>query len=314
MSLINGGVATLNAAGFLLMAAGPTLLTYIVISTIFSLGSWTYSWILPAAVSYRQALMPQLRLLQLLTVMAAATVMLVTHPGLMSALFVAMMVIEALVFTPHILLFRSETGIFLRMELVRGIANSIALVVVLLFLDRDPLHYVELLLINLLVSAVCLAAAGVHRPPSLRIATLADAYRHFRTQLLTRQLATLLTAKGLESGTMIALSHFQLLAPTLSLKIGLAISSALAANARQRSLPILWLVHLSIYGSGTAAILLLGRVEWPYFALPETLRLITLANAIYVLPIVLAIFTLSVLGLRLSDDGGGSKAEPGAEP
>lgn len=302
MSLINGGIATLNAAGFLLMDAGPTLLDYIVISTVFSLGSWTYSWILPAALSYRMDLMPQLRLLQLLTVVAASTVMLVTHPGLMSLLFVATMVTEVSVFTQHILLFRSDTATHLRVELVRGIANSIALVVVLLFLDRDPLHYVELLLINLMMSAVCLAAAGIHKPPSLRISRPADAYRHFRTQLLSRQLATLLLAKGIESATMIALSQLQLLAPALSLKIGIAISSALSANARERSLPMLWMVHLLIYGSGSAAVVLLGHVEMRGIALPETLRLVTLANAVYALPIVLVIFTLTVLGMRRSDD------------
>jgi hypothetical protein len=313
MSLINGGVATLNAAGFLLMAAGPTLLDYIVISTIFSLGSWTYSWILPAAVSYRQDLMPQLRLLQLLTIIAASTVMLVTHPGLMSLLFIAMMIIDVSVFPQHILLFRSDTRTYLRMELVRGIANSIALVAVLLFLNRDPLQYVELLLINLLVSAACLAAAGTHRPPSLRLARPGNAYRHFRTQLFSRQLATLLSAKGIESGTMIALSHLQMLAPALSLKIGLAVASALSANARQHSLPTLWLVHLLIYGSGTVAIVLLGRVALPGIALPETLRLVTLANAVYVLPMIMAIFTLTVLGLRLSDDRTGRIVESQAD-
>jgi hypothetical protein len=300
VSILNGGIAALNAAGFLLMASGQTLIDYIVISTIFSLASWVYSWILPAAISYKMEFMPQLRLMQLLTVIVASTVMLVTHPGTMAYLFIAMMAIDATLFTQHLLLFRSKTSIFLRMEMVRGLANSAALVTVLLFLDRDPLRYVELLLINVVIGGICLAAASVHFPPSLKLSSPMAAYRLFQTSLFSRQLVTLLSAKGIETGSMIALSQFQLLSPILSLKIGIAVSSALSANARAQRLPVLWLVHMLVYGGGTAAIVLINTLDLQGLPIPETLRLITPANALYVLPIVLSIFTLTVIGLRLS--------------
>jgi magnesium-transporting ATPase (P-type) len=223
------------------------------------------------------------------------------------------MVIDATLFTPHLLLFRSNTSTFLRMEMVRGLANSAALVTVLLFLDRDPLRYVELLLINVVVAGICLAATSVHVPPSLTLSSPMAAYRLFQTSLFSRQLVTLLSAKGIETGSMIALSQFQLLSPILSLKIGIAVSSALSANARAQRLPVLWLVHCLVYGGGTAAIVLINTLDLQGLPIPETMRLITLENALFVLPIVLSIFTLTVIGLRLSPSAARPVVESSAD-
>lgn len=314
ISLISGGVSVLNAAGFLLMSAGPELLEYIVISTIFSVATWIYSWILPAAISYREDLLPQLRLLQALTVVVAAAVILFTHPGPMALLFVAMMAIDAWIFPQYMLLMQSRTGVYLRMELVRGLANSVALLAVLLLLDGAAFHYVELLLVNVVVAGVCLAIASVHRPPSVRLSSPHAAYRQFRSRLFSRQLVALLSARVIESGTMMAFSQLQSLSLVLSLKIGFAVSSALSANARQRSLPVLWLVHLMVYGGGTAAILVINHLDWRTIAIPDTLALITGSNAVVVIPVLLVAFTLTVLGLRMAPAAASRVGDPGDRP
>lgn len=298
ISLISGAIAVLNAAGFLLMAAGPALLEFIVISSIFSVTTWMYSWILPAAVGYRDDRLPQLRLTQAVAVATGSAVILVTHPGTMAVLFVAMMVADCWIFPQHMLLFRSDTALYLRMELVRGLANSVALLAAIFLFDGDPLHYVQFLLINVAVAGACLAATGVHRPPPVAMAHPGDALAMIRSMLTSRNMLALLSARGLEIGTMMALSRAGALPAVLSLKIGLAISAALAANARARALPVLWTVHLLVYGAGTGAILLLNQLQIPSIPIPEALALVNARSALLVVPIVLASFSLTVLGLR----------------
>lgn len=299
-SLISGAISMLNAAGFLLMAAGPSLLDFIVISSIYSVASWIYSWILPAAIGYRQDKLPQLRLLQTVTVAISATLILGSHPSSMALLFVGMMLVDAWVFPHHILLFRSETALFIRIELARGFANSVALFAVFFLLDREPFYYVLLLFVNVMAMGLVLAVAGMHRPPALRISPPAEVIQIICASLFSRQFVALLLARGIETGTMLVLSQMQALSAVLSLKIGIAVSSTLAANARQRSLPLLWAVLGLVYSGGTMVILLLDTLPIDNFSIPETLLLVNLPNAVMVLPVVLAAFTLTVFGLRIS--------------
>ncbi len=298
LSLLTGAITVLNAAGFLLMAAGPELLEYIVVSSIFSVASWLYTWMLPAAVAYDPARIGLLRLLQTITVGIASALILATHASVIGWAFVVLMLIDASVFPAHMLLFRSRTDLFVRSEFVRGIANSLALLAALFFLGRSPQSYVLLLLVNFIVGSALLMALGVHRPPSLVPARLSALSCIGGRSFWSRQLLALLAARSFEMGALIGLSRLGALSPVISLRIGMSISSALAMNARARSLPLLVAMHLLIYGGGTAAILLLRRI--PQLPLPDTLDIITPLNALYVVPIILAAFVLSVIGLRVS--------------
>lgn len=296
LSLLTGGLAILNAAGFLLMAAGPPLLDFIVVSSIFSVASWLYGWALPAAVGYDRRALPGLRALQFAVVAAAAALILAVHPSRIGGIFIALMVVEIIIFPTFLLLFRSQTAAYLRFDLARGIANSLALVAVMAFADRSPVAYAALLLINAAIGGAALAIAGVHRPPPLTMA-IADALRlPGRPSFWAPQFCALLAARGIETAALLGLGQFGGLSPVLSLKIGLALSSTLAVNARARRLVTLLAVHVVIYVAGTGAIVL--AVASQALPLPATLALIDPVSALWVLPVILASYLLNIIGLR----------------
>jgi hypothetical protein len=282
----------------LLMAAGPELLEYIMVSSIFSFASLLYCWLLPAAIAYDPARMDHLRLMQLIIVGAASLVILSSHRTAIGFTFIALMLIEAAVFPGYMLLFRSRTNLFVRSELVRGIANSVALIVTLAFLGGSPRNFVLFLLINFVCASLMLMATRVHLPPPLTPAPPSALFEVGLRRFWNRQLLAMMTARGLETSAVIGLSRFDALSPVLSLKIGIAISAALSMSARNRSLPLLIGVHLFVYAGGTAAVLLLQNVRG--LPLPETLMLISPGNALFVLPVILIAFVLNVIGLRIS--------------
>lgn len=298
LSLVTGAVGILNASAFLLMSAGPKLLEYIVVSSVFSLAASLYSWILPAAVGYRAEKLPLLRLLQFTTVAVASAVILWSHPTGIGVTFVLMMVADVIIFPAAILLFRSETALFLRMELVRGVANSAALLVVLSTLHSDPQAYAMLCLCNVVVAGLALAATGVHRPPSLHVAPLSALRFLYGRAFWTSQLRLLLAARALETGGLLLLGRFGSLSHVLSLKIAMAISSALVVNARARSSMTLVAAHVGVYVVGTVGILVVSGQQM--IPVPPTLRLIDPLNALLVLPLALLAFALSIRSLRIS--------------
>jgi hypothetical protein len=308
LSLLNSAITVLNAAGFLLMAAGPELLEYIVVSSIFSVASLLYSWLLPAAIAYDPARMGHLRLMQFITVGIASFIILYTHSSLIGFIFTAMMLIEAAVFPGHMLLFRSRTQLFIRSELVRSIANSAALLVTLAFFGGSPQSYVLLLLINVACASLLLMATRTHLPPSLIPAPPSALFAVGLRQFWSRQLLAMLMARGLETSALIGLSRIEALSPVLSLKIGMSLSSALSMNARNRPLPLLIGVHMLVYTGGTAFILLLQRIKG--LTLPETLLLISPMNALTMLPVILVAFVLNIVGLRLSASKPAALGEP----
>ncbi len=298
LSLLTSAIGMLNAASFLLMAAGPPLLEFIVISSIFSVGSWLYTWIMPAAVEYRPDRLPALRTMQVLVAGATIGLILTTHPTRMGLFFSVMIVVEAIAFPQHILLFQSNTKLYVRQELVRGMANTLALGATLLLFEKNAASYSFLAMTNVVVANLLLHLSGAHRIPSLRMAPLPSLLPQLSSMFRSPRLLQLLGARGLETGTLIGLSQFQALSPVLSMKIGMAISSALAVNARSRGLPILLGVHLSVYVGGIAAAILASRLPLGDIPVPETLKLLDPVNSIVVLPVVLAAFILTVRGLR----------------
>jgi hypothetical protein len=298
LSLANGAIGVLNASGFLLMAAGPELLEYIVCSTIFAAAASLYTWLLPAAIGYDPQRLPQLRLLQAMTVASASVIMLVTNGSLIGLAFVALMIIDMMVFPAFMLLFQSRTGVYVRTEFARGLANSLTLILVLLLLDRDPLAYVLLLLGNFSLASVLLFALGIHRPVSLRMAPVRSLRALGGPQFWSRQLLALLLARGIEMGSLILLGRMEALSPVLSLKIGMSISSALSVNARTRTMAVLVVTHVAVYAGVTAAILLFQRFDALPLPVPDTFRLVDAGNAAIMLPIALSAFALVLIGLR----------------
>ncbi len=295
LSLITSGIGILNASAFLLMSAGPELLEFIVVSSIYSVAGWLYSWLLPAAVAYQHENLSLLRVLQFVTVAVATALILLTHHTIIGFVFIAMMIADVLVFPSFIMLFRSETRLYLRMELVRGVANSMAVLAVLFFLHRSPQSYVILLFINSSFGYLALAVSGLHRPPSLRVPRRLPMGQLRRGEFWSPQLRALLLARGVEMTALLGLSHIRALSPVLSLKIGLSISQALAINARSQRLATLMIVHLAVYALGTAAVI--AAVALNIMPLPPSLYLISASNAVFVLPVVLASFVLTVKGL-----------------
>lgn len=308
LSLLNSAITVLNAAGFLLMAAGPELLEYIVVSSIFSVASLLCSWLLPAAIAYDPARMGLLRLMQLVTAGVASLVILLSHASAIGFIFTAMMLIDVAVFPAHMLLFRSRTQLFIRSELVRSVANSAALLVTLAFLGGSPQSYVLLLLINVTCASLLLMATRAHLPPSLRPAPPSALFTVGLSLFRSRQLLAMLASRGLETSALIGLSRIEALSPVLSLKIGMSLSSALSMNARNRPLPLLIGVHVLVYAGGTSFILLLQQVQG--LPLPGTLMLISPMNALAMLPVILIAFVLNIVGLRLSAPKPAALGEP----
>jgi len=306
LSLLSGGIAILNAAGFLLMATGPPLLDFIVVSSIFSIASWLYSWVLPAAVAYRPDALPALRQLQFAIVAGASALILIVHPTTIGLIFIAMVVVDAVAFPAFLLLFRSETRAYLRFDLGRGVANSLALVVVLTFAERSPTAYAALLLVNVIASSFALALAGIHRPPPLTMAGGNPLRLLVQRSFWTVQLRALLAARGIEMAALLGLGQLGALSPVLSLKIGLALSNTLAVNARAHRLATMLAVHVGVYAASTAIII--AAVASRRLPLPPTLALIDPWNAIWVLPVVLASYILSIIGLRRRDEAAPAEA------
>ena len=181
---------------------------------------------------------------------------------------------------------------------------------VLLFFQHSPRTYAILLLINVAAGYVALAVTRVHRAPPFRIVRQMPFGLLRRREFWSPQLRALLAARGVEITALLGLSHIHALSPVLSLKIGLAISQALAINARAQKLTTLLIVHLAVYSVGTAAVVLAVAVD--IMPLPPTLALINPWNAVLVLPIVLTSFVLTINGLRLRADATGATdtAEP----
>ena len=167
LSLVAGAVTILNASAFLLLPVDQDLLSFIAISAIYGPITWVYAWIVPSALGYRPAMVSEMRTLQYLVAAAGSLLILLVYPGIMGLLFVGMMVADLLIHAPWMLLFRSETKLFLRSELARGVANSAAVLAALMVPGVGVKGYVTLLLINLLVSGFALGVTGRHRPPPL---------------------------------------------------------------------------------------------------------------------------------------------------
>ena len=300
LSLVAGAVTILNASAFLLLPVDQDLLSFIAISAIYGPITWVYAWIVPSALGYRPAMVSEMRTLQYLVAAAGSLLILLVYPGIMGLLFVGMMVADLLIHAPWMLLFRSETKLFLRSELARGVANSAAVLAALMVPGVGVKGYVTLLLINLLVSGFALGVTGRHRPPPLRPAPLRLIRGQLNSVWKSRQLKFLLSARSVEMLVLMALSRGGHLSAAISMKIGMAVSQVLAVNARDKALKLLLPIHLLVYAAGTCVAVVVSH--YGTFPVPHALREIQLWNALLVLPAVLLAFTLTALGLRLGDD------------
>jgi hypothetical protein len=301
LSLISGGLSMINSAGFLLMSVGPGLLEFITLSSIYALTSWVSVWLLPAAISYREDQMRQLRLLQMMVVVIATVMFFASNPGIMALFFVLMMLIEVWIFPQYVLLFKSKSEIYLRVEIIRGFANSTALIIVIFALHGEPIYYVLMLLVNSSLIGLALSLSGIHHPVAFAVSGPAEAIRIIRASLLSRQFVALILARALETGTIMVMNQMQAISAIISLKLGIALASTLAANSRKNSLIFLWIILGLIYYGCTGAIILLNKLTIKDQLIPEALFLVKFSNAIMIAPIIFTAFTLTVLGLRMTN-------------
>ncbi|MFQ3665208.1 MAG: hypothetical protein SNJ79_04105 [Sphingomonadaceae bacterium] len=296
LSLANSAVGMLNSSAFLLLAAGPALATYILCSSIHATTSWLYSWMAPAAVGYRIESIALARALQLIPLIAGVSILLTVAPSMMGLIFSLVLFIECFFSPSFLLLFYSNTKRYLLIEVGRNITNSVLLILNILFAGGRPeLHAAAGALIATGIG-VFLYLAGWLRPVPLRWPARGQLIAAVRRAASIPQVKLLISARGLEVVSLVLLNALQQLPAMLSLKLGLALNSSLALNARRYGLPVLLPLQLAVYAGLVGAAVWLGQSGLPL--VPQTLSLIRPEYALLTGPVVALIFVLLVTGLR----------------
>ena len=297
ISIITGGIAVTNAAGFLLLAPGKLLGTYIACSSIFGVALWLTSSILPAAWEFDGERMATLRAAQLWLCVAAAGLLLGTQPVALAAAFCVLLFSETFFFFLAIVIIRSETKLFQRFELTRQIFNSVALIVTATALHASPLGYAWGLAIVSVAGGLVMTVTGLHRPPLGKgRARPREVFVELRRALGSRRLYALLGGRAIEVTSLLTLARLEWLGVMLALKVGLAVSNTLAVNARSRPLELIVAVGAVLYAAGLTAIIVIGHLDRPW--VPRTFRFISGFDAALAAPIALACLTLIVIGWR----------------
>ena len=300
VSLVTGGIATLNAAGFLLLAPGQQLAAYIACSSVFGVAGWLAVGILPAAWQFDGERMATLRVAQLWVVLAASGLMLATQLFALAMAFVVLLASESYFFFLSILLIKSQTKLFQRFELIRQSANTVMLVVTAAAFHASPLVYAWGLALVSLGGGLILMATGFHRPPIGRgQARSRDVIMEMRRALASRRLHALLAGRGVEMAALLTMTWLHWLGATLSLKVGLAIGNALASNARSRPARLIVAVATAIYAGGLGAILLVARLDSPL--VPPTFRAIAPSDPLLGGPIALICLAFILIAWRSPD-------------
>lgn len=300
ISLVTGGLATLNAAGFLLLAPSHLLVDFIASSSIFGVAAWLTVGILPAAWQYDGERMATLRVAQLWVALAGGGLLLATQPIGLSLPFTAMLASETYFFFTAILLMKSQTRLFQRFELVRQLGNTITLAVTAFAFYANPIVYACGLALVSCAGGLFMTATGLHRPPrGVGSANPREVVRETRRALSSRRLHALLAGRGVEVVALITFASLKWVGATLSLKIGLSIGNALATNARSRSARLILAVATLIYTAGLATIVMIGRLDSSL--VPGTFRVITWTGTLVAGPIALVCLSFILLAWQPPD-------------
>lgn len=241
-----------------------------------------------------------------MVVIVGVVIQILVHPNAIGYIFSVLLIIEAAVFMPYLMLYESRSDTLIRSDFFRAIINSISLILAVFIFHGSPVAYALGLVVSLVLVSGTLAATGIYRAPFPRIrigfALAASALRTAFSSLRFRQLAA---ARGIEVAATLSLNSVGALGTLLALKAGVVAIQATAFNARRLGFPQLLLLGFLLYAAGMGVIFL-GNLLLPSL-IPHSLRLIGLYEAFvafWPFAIMLVLTVLSVRQRGKSAEGG----------
>lgn len=300
MSLLAGAVTTLNSAAFILLAPGPALSEYLACSAIYSATGWFILWILPAAWPATSEAPRALRATQALCAGVAICLMLASFPSWIGLAFSALLASETVFFFSAILLFKTRSTIYQRIELARSVSNLLSLVITIGLLDARPAAYLGLLFFTSLLLGCVSSLWGIHRTSGFSASDLSlrNVHQNFTQALGSGPVRALLLARGVEVVSLLAMSAASALGAQICLKIGLAIGQALSWNAKQYKALALAGAALVVYATALLFAATLAKLAHAWA--PATLSLISMNAAALAAPIFLVHLLLLLFALGSS--------------
>ncbi|MBV8971079.1 MAG: hypothetical protein JO290_02180, partial [Sphingomonadaceae bacterium] len=176
---------------------------------------------------------------------------------------------------------------------------------------RSPAAYSLLLLALTVLVTLAGSISQWYRPPPLfwRTSELRHIARDIVQAFSAVQLRALLGARLVEIGSLLVLSWLGQIGVTIAVKIGLAISSSVLANARRYPRAVLAGAELAMYAGSLGGAIVLA--SWFPAVVPATLKTLTVIGVLFAAPIVAAHFALSLRGLELDRpvDGPSARAD-----